>query len=243
MIFCVVERINEFYGTSSLWEVRLLYTALVEFIIQLSSKMLRIFLVACLTSVVITVDHSDRECPFDMKEQFSLNGFRDEILYCVFLLARCPSGSITLISPLCSIRNIYHLKTPQVKHSNHILYVGEIHVLFSRNEITNPEDYQFDTYAYSYCAKIQMNMENVTVLETIPNDETSEQRKLYIETVLDLLPKMINTDSEFQMKFYIPDTMDVINVKEIPEEEDNKDNTKMLSEASDHVEGQLWLTN
>lgn len=88
------KRINELYGSSSLLGGRYLNAALVEFLIQLSSKMLRILLVACLTSVVITVDQS--ECSFDMKEKFSLNGFRDDdIMDCTFGLVECPPASIT----------------------------------------------------------------------------------------------------------------------------------------------------
>lgn len=190
-----------------------LNAALIECYTQFSSKMLRIFLVACLTSVVITLDHSDQECPFDMKEQFSLNGFQDEILKCVFILLRCSSGSLTLSKPVCLFRKEYILKTPDVK-PNDGLFNGEIQVLFSRNEVPNPEGEKLNSL-FHYTAKIHMNMENLTAVEYIPSRVTPEESTRYLKTVMDLLPKMINKDPGFQMKFHRPGKIDLKTVDEI----------------------------
>lgn len=60
-------------------------------------------------------------------------------------------------------------------------------------------------------------MENVTVLETVPGNVTPDQNKRYMAALMDLLPKTINKDPEFQMKFYVPGKNETIKVDEIPE--------------------------
>lgn len=64
-----------------------------------------------------------------------------------------------------------------------------------------------------------MKMDNVTVFETRPGNGTQEENKRYIDAVIDLLPKMINKDPEFKMKFNVPVENALLTVEDIPIEQ------------------------
>lgn len=186
------------------------------FIIQLKaiSKMYRILIVACVSIVVASQGHSDTECPFAMKDQLSLNGFLDEdVLHCSIYFRNCTNGLLAQTQSWCSLHSYYYLPVAQ-DDSQRAHNVASVRLFFGRNVTINPQFLEGTVLSIVHVT-VHMDMDNVTVLKTIPGNGTQEENKRYMDAVMELLPQMINKDPDFQMKFRRREENTLLTVNEI----------------------------